>query len=199
MRSLRVPATAPQLAERLGCDYNGLQKNMRRMGELGLIRERGWVMSGQNWTAVWASDGKAPMPKPGRDGQPRSGVKRYRLKPELIAFAGIVRCLREGATVRAMEASTGCGYNNIAALMRFCEQIGFARVIEWETRDDGAGRRAAVWGLGSGQRPKLPPVMTRKEIDARNHAKKKARAQMLTLLAATACGSPARAFEGAEA
>ena len=197
MRALRHPATTKGLAERLGCSYLGLLINVRRMAELGLVREMAWQRARGNWEAVWCADDKPRTPHPTKGAPKIEPVKAYRRRSEMLAFSHVVSCLREGVTLRVMEDRTGCCYNNLARLMRFSESIGFARVSAWEVREDGCGAPSAVWSLGAGKRAPRPQTMTRQEIDRRNQAKRKAKAQMQALLAATA--GAARDLQGASA
>lgn len=192
IHELRTPQTVKQLAERLECAYLGLAINVRRMGELGLIREREWTLKGGNWTAIWCSDCGIPAPHPIRGERKRTAVLAYRRRADMVAFVHIMQCLREGTTLMVMEERTGCGYNNLRKLVQFCEEIGFARVSGWEQREDGAGRPAAVWSLGSRPRAPRPPTLSRQEIDRKHNQKRTARARMERMLAATAGFSSAQ-------
>lgn len=204
LRALQVePRTAPQLAVDLSANKGGVQILLGRMCDLGLIHEAGWVQLAPRarMVPVWAFGkvGRVPYPTTGR--LPNRKPMAYRHRPHLIAFATIVRALAtEPATALRLAEVTGCERNHLARLLLHCERIGFARVAAWEVRENGSGAPAAIWALSSGVRPRAPrpPTLTRKEIDARNWAKKAARRDMLRIAHALTSPVVSAACEVAE-
>lgn len=185
------PRTSVQLAADLSANITGVQILLGRMCDLGLVHECDWVRTVRRarMVPVWGFGkvGRVASPSTGR--LPERKPMAYRHRPQLIAFATIVRALAEQpSTALGLSEATGCERNQLYKLLLHCERIGLARVSGWEVRDDCQGRPSAVWALSNGVRPRAtrPPTLTRKEIDARNWAKKAARRDMLRITRALA-------------
>lgn len=183
------PRTAHQLSVDLSANKGGLQILLGRMCDLGLIHESGWVqvVPRARMVPVWAFGkvGRVPYPSTGK--LPERRPNAYRHRPQLIAFATIIRALvHEPVTALRLAEVTGCDRNQLYKLLLHCEGIGLARVSGWEVRDTCHGKPSAIWALANGIRPraKRPRVLTRQQIDARNWAKRAARRDMLRISSA---------------
>jgi hypothetical protein len=116
----------------------------------------------------------------------------YRPNAEMIAFAMIVRALRDGATLAMLHEDAGTSKCNLGHLMRAMLRFDLVRVSGWQQATSGCP--AAVYRMGRGPNVPKPAVKTRAEIQ-RDHRQRRAKRRagaVLTHLIAGKQSAPLR-------
>lgn len=185
-----APRTYGEIAEHLGAGVANVRRIVNRMHDLRLVHIVGWekrTLKGC-WQALFAfGAGKdAPYPTGKRPGQerrtPPSEMSRYRQRPEMLAFAQIVRALTVPVTRKELMEETGATLSNLAILIRHCKAIGLIRVAAWDT--SRPGKPAEALQIGDAPDAKRPKPMTRSEVQRRARLRRKERDANSVLMAA---------------
>ncbi len=177
------PATHEDVLEHVGRGGQVLREILWRMEHLGVVREAEWrqprarrSILGAAFIARHEGDPpSAPYPRPLNKPSPGSTLARNNPRPELVAFANIVRTLRAGATRAEIREATGVAHHRISALLAVMRRLGIVHRSAWEGRDCGAGMPAEVLKLGRGRDCPRLPTLTEQEKQARYRARRSAR------------------------
>jgi hypothetical protein len=201
LRAVQVePLNITDIAIRLQCGLNNLRRIINRMHDLRLVHIARWDKrkDKKNFQAVWAFGGADDAPYP--DGSKKPGTPRGpnawgMHRPELIAFANIIRALAVPVTRAELVECSGSTSCNISRLMRHCAAIKLVRIAAWDTSKPG--KPAAALQLGTGPDAPRPKPSPRKEIQRRCRAATKQRSMdqrfMRALATPGACYSQADA------
>ena len=144
---LAMPATANDIARRLGLDDTALRATLRGMLQLGLAHPGMLRIAGRSREAIWIMGEGQQCP----DGR---RIRPARPKAHLIGFAGLWRELEDGATSRQACAESGASKVTFVRLLRHLRGRQAAHITAWER--DAIGRPVAVWRIGSGRDAKKP-------------------------------------------
>lgn len=182
-RHSTVREAATSLGIRLAAN---VRHAIREMHTAGLVHVASWrppSSHGGLWSAVWAGGGGKDAPTPTSATKPPSGAVRTR--PEMLTFIAAVRCMQGGhATTRDIsDDASGMSMNAAQALVRLMRELGLAHVAAYE---HAGPTLTAAYAFGCGQDAPRPPRMTKREIEARAWAKRKARGRQINILRALA-------------
>lgn len=189
LATCKKPATVSEVCEATGAKTQTVREILWRMERLGLVHVTGWSnlagRSGSKHPLFRAGEGESvPYPRPlnrlpfgACKGSPRS---------ELVAFAAIVRMLRDGATRKEIHEQTGVAYMRVSNLLRAMRAHGLIHTGAWLGRESGFGSPTEVLVYGPGKNAPRPPTQSRADIHRRYRQRKLELAQMLMMIHATA-------------
>jgi hypothetical protein len=167
-----------------------------RMVQLGLLDVTGWVReTGAKGflSPVFAGGSGRVEPYPGYAREPEAGRKRrdppgsrvLSTRPEMVAFANVVKAMRGASVTRnEIQEATGVHRNHINTTLDALRAGKMLHTSGWIPRDNG-GAPAMMLTFGPGKDVPRPETMTRQEINARREAGRQAKRQMLELINAT--------------
>lgn len=187
LRSLHdQPATAPEIAQRLGIHENTARRLLRRLKDLDIIHRKEWVRLGPRspHTPVWAlgAGPEAPRPLCLRTGEPSQhpALKIGRAKPqaELVTFAALMKALLEPHSFTSLSQACGVHYNHARKFIKHTQALKLTHISHWERRMHG-GTPTAFYQFGidkpDARRPAREP---RREIERRYQQARRAKLRM---------------------
>lgn len=174
---LALPATAVEVAQRVGMTERSTRLILRRLWAVKLVHPGATREVGKhrNITAVWL---------PG-DGKAAPGLFTSRavaLRSNLIAFATLWRALQEGSTAHDLGDDNGLSHVSVYRMLKYLRERkqvhigGFMR--------DALGRPVAIWVLGEGANAPRPRAQNA-TVKSRLYRERK-RLKALTMLGAAA-------------
>lgn len=169
----RDQKTPYQVAAALNGTAESARAVMWRMARMGLIyvaRMDAPINPKGCRQPVFAAGDKAHIDAP--EVRRSLACTTYRPNAELIAFATIVRTLRQGATLTMLHEDAGTSKCNLGHLMRAMLRLDLVRVSGWQQATSGCP--AAVYRMGRGPNAPKPAVKTRAEIQ-REHRQRRAK------------------------
>lgn len=174
------PTTPARAGEALCVGKQSMREILWRMEHMGLVHVTGWTQPElkRGFLAPMFAAGQGvscPYPRQLRRHAPGSSLARSTPKPELMAFASVIRCLRDGMTRREIRAETGIAVMRLGLLLRELRRLGLAHRSAWSVRDDGAGAPAEVLSYGPGKDAPRPKALTEEERGLRYRTKRRAR------------------------
>lgn len=178
-----MPGTIVEIGERTGVCQTTAYKLVREFHRLGIVHRSGLVPGKLRSTPrpIWSSGPGVDVP-----------VKRERrarvVRPQVIAFASVIKALAEPRTIAELSDETGVCRGVISAIVKALRARRLSHVGEWERRH-GCPIARHVWGRGGDAR--RPRVQTKRELNARHNPASVAKRRMLRLIRATA-GNDAR-------
>lgn len=190
---VKEPASIAHVVEKTGAKRQSVREILWRMERLGLVHVADWQeptgrSSYMEPLFVIGEGGSAPYPRTVR--RAPIGSTRGRPRSELIAFAAIVRLLRQGATRNDLFEQTGVAYMRVSNLLREMRRLGLVHTSDWRCRDDGTGRPAEVLSLGAGKNAPRLRTISRAEIQRASRQRRRARAGMVAMIQMTAANMP---------
>ncbi len=167
-----------------------------RMAQLGLLDVTGWVREpgGKGFLSpVFAGGSGRIEPYPGYARAPEAGRKRrdppgsrvLSNRPEMVAFANMVKAMRGASVTRKeIQEATGVCLTHMNATLDALRAGKMLHTSGWVPRDNG-GAPAMMLTFGPGKDAPRPETMTREEINARRGAGRQAKRRMLEIINAT--------------
>ena len=158
-----------------------------RMLDLGLVYRPNWIRERArgSFVPVWSAGSLPCAATPhGASGVKRVNLTAWNAKPELVAFASVVRALQHPSSLHNLVEQTGISFQHVSRLIRHCCAIGLVRVEDWEFERGTTAQ--PVYGLGSAPGKPKPPIQSRREIEQRYRQRRDAKTMMLKMIQATA-------------
>ena len=189
-RTQLAPSTYSELAAHIDAGLPNVRRIVNRMHDLRLVHIAGWERRTAKgcFEALFAfgAGQDAPYPSGSRPGEkrrtPPAMMSRYRQRPELMAFAHIVRALAVPTTRKELLEATGATLSNLAIFLRHCKAIGLVRVAAWDASRPGMPAEALQ--IGDAPDAKRPKPLPRSEVQRRCRERRKEREAASALMAA---------------
>lgn len=167
--------TPAEVSARLDRKHRTVHQIMWRLEQLGVLRVAEWRRPQSNCGQlvpafqIRTTDDQpsAQHPRAELIQRPGAGLARSCQRPELVAFAHLVKALRLGATRQELRDASGLTRYTIAHAVRTLRALGVAYRSGWETSDNGC-MRAEVLMLGRRRDCPRPPCMTNKDRKTRH-------------------------------
>lgn len=187
--TLRAPVSAGDVERLIGVNNNTARMIMRKLKAVGLVHVADWSKrETKGFEPLWGFGDKVEPPYPGRARRPQ-GARTKNLSPQGIALAVIVRQLElEATTVKTLSEVSGMRWNDLNRILKLWEADGLVRVADWEPPVTG-GVASRMYAIGAGPRPKRPKGMSDAESSRLYRARRAGRAEMLTMIHATAANA----------
>jgi hypothetical protein len=182
----RKPMSAAELIMDQLVGHNAVYRYLVTLHALGELHVVDWrVQPNIRAQPVYAAGPGQDAPLPLRpNGRPSAGpnkARRRALSPALIAFASLLRSLREPICRAELREETGYTDYFIGIALRALMKNKLARITSWVRESNSIpGPPRAYYQLGSGPNAKRPPRLTRSQI----HYRQKARLASLSPLLA---------------
>ena len=170
-----MPGTVQQLAERCGFAVSGVRRLVRELRMLGVVFACGTApaaLRGQP-RRVWHFGVQSSNAR-------RAGAAP---RPQVIAFASVITAMQCPKSVSELREETGMSHAAIRKIIAGLRAAGLSHISEWEQRQ---GCPIALHMLGSRPDAKRPRVKTRKEINAIQNPRQKAKRWMKRVMHAVA-------------
>lgn len=184
-RLMRKPMTAAEVCEaEIGC-MNTARVVLRRMHVCRLVHVSGWkprTVKCGGFAAVWSAGDAEDVPYPAGELK-KVPAKRNNVSSAMVAFASLIRELREPSTKAELALATGLSEETVRKFIDHARSIRLVRIGGWH-RAGHDGRQAAMWVLGSTADAPRPSVKSRQQIDRDNNQRRRERANFRRLQAA---------------
>lgn len=131
------PGTAKDLAARFGRDAARMRQTLWRMEQLGVVHTVGWERPsrgpGMLIPVFRGGPGvSVPYPNPLRRRAHGRGRELTDPRPELIAFAGLIKAMMEPVTRRDLRVTTGIAHHRIGPVLRILRAGGLCFTAGWQ-------------------------------------------------------------------
>lgn len=170
-----------------------MREILHRMCDLRIAHITGWRTPENKrgiLRAVFAAGPgvNAPYPRPLNKPQPGSTLARNNPRPELVAFASVIRALKsdDGVSRADLQAATGIAPMRLSLLLKQLRADKLIHRSGWAERTSGNGVAAELFTLGAGRDTPRAAPMPRSEIGARSRRGRQAKAQTLRIIHALA-------------
>lgn len=180
LRAVQIkPRTYGEIASAAGGGVNNIRRVINRMQSLGLVHIAGWEQRKPRTRPQalfsFGPGEEAPYPKDCKRPAVVRNPKAYGMhRPELIAFAVIIRALAEPVTRAHLVDLAGSTSCNISKLIQHCKAIGLVRIAGWDT--SRPGKPAEELSIGCARDAARPAPMPKHEVQRRSRAAAKQRA-----------------------
>jgi len=134
---LDKPMDHTEVAAEIGFGVEYVRNLMRGMHALGLIHAESWRRNARGFARpVYAFGDKPDAPAPTADnGVSHPGVTRPKcIYSEVVAFAAIVRSLREPVSAHGVIAASGVNQATAYKLLAHMNGLRLIHIVEWERR-----------------------------------------------------------------
>lgn len=188
---LDEPATAMDMAERMGVSRQTMGRVLDRLCMAGMAHRCEWVSPRYRSKTVplYAAGEGVDAPAPAHH---RGRIQaRHNARPEVAAFARIMVLLRAPITRSDIMEQTGCSATNLRALIEHCRSLGLVRVAAWDKTQPG--KPAAMFCIGEGPDAERPRPRSRSDINRQHRLGLIAKANQLRLITAITANPRARA------
>lgn len=193
LSQFKTAASIQQAVDNTSAKLQTVREIVWRMERLGLVHVAIWAepTSRSSFMVplfVIGEGQSAPYPR--QISRQPLGSSLGRPRSELIAFAAMIRLLRDGATRNDLHEQTGVAYMRVSNLLRELRRLGLLHTSAWRCRDDGTGRPAEVLTFGSGRNAARPPTISRAEIQRNTRRRRQDLGRMRTMINLTAANMP---------
>lgn len=174
----KKPMTATELMLDQLVGHNAIYRYLTTLHTVGQLHIVDWrmepnVRAQPVYAAGPGEDAALPARPNGRPCKGPDKSRRRALSPSLIAFASLLRSLREPICRIELREETGYTDYFIGIALRALAKHKLARITSWVRESDSIpGPPRAYYQLGSGPNAKRPPRLTRSQIHYRHKARR---------------------------
>lgn len=166
----------PQSAADICADFDRGPQRVRellwRMTQLRLAHVSGWIRPAIDkglWLPVFAGGDAPSVPYPrDRNAWSRapqgSHLPTNDPRPELIAFAAVLRAMAEPASMEDIHSATGISKTHLRNLLRVLHAEGIAHTAGWERAPSEIGSPAQLHKFGAGRNVPRPAPKDRRTV-----------------------------------
>lgn len=193
------PMTETQLRENCGIGHTAAHRIIRAMHHLKLVHIWSWdCTEGTRFVPVFAFGDRPDTPTPSRRPNGRlAGAARFAsakvAPPELLAFADIVRALREPCSAKEVAEAAGVHEHHTRGLIDQMRSLRLVHIASWAWRDRG-GPPIALYAIGPNRRdaprPRPDPDAAQAKFLAAQADRRFQQRVTRALLCPTTCAAP---------
>lgn len=191
-RLIDAPVGSKALCAETGIQIQTVRRIFGRLHDLRVVHVVAWERAPRGSAApvyAWGCGQDVPSPNQ-RPGVARGPLKRSSALPELVQVVQFVRMLSQPDPVSITQLSedSGSAWNNVRRFVLHCQKLGIVHIGAWGERVAG-GAPARLYSFGRGANVPRPKPTPRSVIEKRSREARKAKAEMLTMIAATAANA----------